>query len=134
VNSQQRRFSLGDVPLTFRLSSAELNDGVVVVTVSGEADTHASPQLQRELDGLTDHGARQLIIDLLETSFIDSAILGVLLRTASRMRAEGGDVALVSDDPRLLRTFEISGLVSQFRFERTLAGAIDHALTASVSP
>ena len=68
-------------------------------------------------------------VDLLQVPFLDSSVLGVLLRSARRMRADGGDVVLVSDDPRVLRTIEISGLVSSFRFERTLNEAVDRALT-----
>ena len=110
------------------MSSAELTDDAFIVTVSGEADAHAAPTLQRELDGLADDGARELIVDLLQVPFLDSTVLGVLLRSARRIRADGGDVVLVSDDPRLLRAFEISGLVSSFRFERTLHEAVDRAL------
>jgi anti-sigma B factor antagonist len=116
------------VPLTFRLSSAELTDDTFIVTVSGEADALAAPELQRQLDALAEDGARELIVDLLRVPFLDSTILGVLLRTARRVRADGGDVVLISDDPRVLRTFEISGLVSSFRFERSLNAAVDRVL------
>jgi anti-anti-sigma factor len=118
------------VPLTFRMSSAELTDDAFIVTVSGEADALAAPTLQRELDGLADDGARELIVDLLQVPFLDSAVLGVLLRSARRIRADGGDVILVSVDPRVLRTFEISGLVSSFHFERSLNEAVDRVLAA----
>jgi anti-sigma B factor antagonist len=121
------------VPLTFRLSSAELTDDTFIVTVSGEADALAAPELQRELDVLAEDGARELIVDLLQVPFLDSTILGVLLGTARRIRADGGDVVLISDDPRVLRTFEISGLVSSFRFERTLNAAVDRVLQDAVS-
>ena len=112
------------------MSSAELTDDAFIVTVSGEADALAAPTLQRELDGLADDGAREVIVDLLQVPFLDSAVLGVLLRSARRMRADGGDVVLVSDDPRVLRTFENSGLVSSFRFERSLNEAVDRVLAA----
>jgi anti-anti-sigma factor len=121
------------VPLTFRMSSAELTDDAFIVTVSGEADALAAPQLQRELDALSDEGAHELIVDLLQVPFLDSTILGVLLRAARRMRADGGDVVLISDDPRVLRTFEISGLVSSFRFERSLNAAVDRVLQDTVT-
>jgi anti-anti-sigma factor len=110
------------------MSSAELTDDAFIVTVSGEADALAAPTLQRELDGLADDGAREVIVDLLQVPFLDSTVLGVLLRSARRIRADGGDVVLVSDDPRVLRTFEISGLVSSFRFERSLNEAVDRVL------
>jgi anti-sigma B factor antagonist len=120
------------MPLTFRLSSAEVADGAYVVTVSGEADALAAPTLQETLDDVMDEGAREVIIDLLRVPFLDSSILGVLVRTARRLRSSGGDVVLVSDDARLLRTFEISGLITSFRFERSLADAVDRALTSAV--
>jgi anti-sigma B factor antagonist len=110
------------------MSSAALAGDAFIVTVSGEADALAAPMLQRELEGLVQDGARELIVDLLQVPFLDSTILGVLLRSARRMRAGGGDMVLVSDDPRVLRTFEISGLRASFRFERTLSEAVDHAL------
>jgi anti-anti-sigma factor len=121
------------VPLTFRLSSAELIDDTFIVTVSGEADALAAPQLQSELDVLADDGAHELIVDLLQVPFLDSTILGVLLRTARRMRADGGDVVLISDDPRVLRTFEMSGLLSSFRFERSLNAAVERVLQGTAS-
>jgi anti-anti-sigma factor len=120
------------VPLTFRMSSAELTDDAFIVTVSGEADALAAPQLQSELDALSEDGAHELIVDLLQVPFLDSTILGVLLRAARRMRADGGDVVLISDDPRVLRIFEISGLVSSFRFERTLNAAVERVLQGAV--
>jgi anti-anti-sigma factor len=116
------------VPLTFRMSSAELTDEAFIVTVSGEADALAAPTLQRELDSLTADGARELIVDLLRVPFVDSTVLGVLLRSARRLGTDGGTVVLVSDDPRIRRTFEVGGVVSSFRFESTLSEAVDHAL------
>ncbi len=99
-----------------------------MVTLSGEADVLAAPHLRRHLDEIAAGGAGEVIVDLLRVPFLDSTILGVLLGAARRMRSAGGEVVLVSDDPRVLRTFEISGLVSSFRFERTLADAVDRAL------
>jgi anti-sigma B factor antagonist len=69
-----------------------------------------------------------MIVDLGQVPFLDSTILGVLLQAARKLRADGGEVVVVSDDPRVLRTFEISGLSSQFRFEPTLAAAVDRVL------
>jgi anti-anti-sigma factor len=111
------------------MSSAELTEDAFIVTVSGEADALAAPTLQRELDGLADDGARELIVDLLQVPFLDPTVLAVLLRATRRLRADGGDVVLISDDPRVLRTFEASGLVSSFRFERTLNEAVGRART-----
>jgi len=120
------------VALAFRLSSAQLTDSSYVVTLSGEIDAHSSSDLRRELEALADDDGRELIVDLGQVPFLDSTILGVLLQAARKLRADGGEVVVVSDDPRVLRTFEISGLGSQFRFEPTLAAAVDRVLDTAV--
>ena len=112
----------------FKVSSAELAAGSYVVTVGGDADPSAVPTLSRELARLVDDGAREIVVDLLDVPFIDSTVLGVLLRMSRRLRADGGEFVLVSDDPRVLRAFEITGLAAQFRFEKTLAAAVERAL------
>ncbi len=116
------------------MSSAALTDSSYVVTLSGEADVLAAPHLRRHLIDIVDCGASEVIVDLLQVPFLDSTILGVLLASARLLRSGGGDMVLVSDDPRALRTFEISGLVSNFRFERTLADAVGHAFDVAVTP
>ena len=63
--------------------------------------------------------------------FIDSTILGVLLKASRRARDEGGTLVLVSDDPRITRAFEITGLLGQFTFERSLAAAVERSLERS---
>ena len=112
----------------FRLSTAELVEGAYVVTISGEADVASAPQLSEELERLVGDGAHEVIVDLLDVPFVDSTVLGVLLKVSRRARAEGGEVVLVSDDPRVLRVFEITGLTSQFTFERSLARAVERSL------
>jgi anti-anti-sigma factor len=119
--------------LDFRLTTAELVDGTYVVTVSGEADTADVESLSDELEEVLGEGASCVIVDLLEVPFIDSAVLGVLLRVSRRLRSGGGELVLVADDPRVLRTFEIAGLSAQFRFARTLTAAVEDVIQKSIS-
>jgi anti-sigma B factor antagonist len=69
------------------------------------------------------------VVDLLRVTFLDSTALGVLVGAAKRVRAGGGSIVLVSDDPRTLRVFEITGLGGIFTLERSLVAAIE-AVTA----
>ena len=112
----------------FKLSTAELTDDAYVVTICGECDAYNAPQLDGELDRLLGDGAREIIVDLLDVPFIDSTVLGVLLKASRRARADGREVVLVSEDPRVLRVFEITGLLGHFRFERSLANAVERSL------
>jgi anti-sigma B factor antagonist len=112
----------------FRVSTAELVEGAYVVTVNGEADMYGAPQLSAELDRLVADGARDVIVDLLDVPFLDSTVLGVLLTASRRARSDGHELVLVSDDPRVLRVFELTGLLGQFTFERSLASAVERSL------
>jgi anti-sigma B factor antagonist len=119
--------------LDFRLTSAELVDGTYVVTVSGEADATDVESLGDELEEVLGEGASCVIVDLLELPFVDSAVLAVLLRVSRRLRSGGGELVLVADDPRVLRTFEIAGLSAQFRFARTLTAAVEDVIDKYVA-
>jgi len=102
-----------------------------VVTVHGELDLHGAGLLGAELDRVLDERATNVVVDLLRVTFLDSTALGVLVGAAKRVRARGGSIVLVSDDPRTLRVFEITGLGGIFLLERSLVAAIE-AVTAHV--
>ena len=49
-------------------------------------------------------------IDLEATSFIDSTILSVLVRTQKDLQSAGGGLTVTGANPRLRKVFEITGL------------------------
>jgi anti-sigma B factor antagonist len=118
--------------LEFRLTTAEVVDGAYVVALAGEADSAAADSLADCLGEVLDERPSCLIVDLLEVQFVDSRIMGILLRASHRLRSRGGELVVVADDPRILRTFELAGLVAHFRFERTLTAAVEDAVKGSV--
>jgi anti-sigma B factor antagonist len=111
--------------LEFEVKTAQLGGDAFVVSVVGEADMQTAPELERELQDVLRRGGRSVAVDLVEVSFIDSTALGLLLRYQPRFRTRGGDLVLVSDDRRILRTLEITGLDRVFRIERRLGEAVD---------
>lgn len=115
----------------FVVRTAKLGNETYVVSVSGEADAYAASELERELRDVLRRGGRTVIVDLVEVGFIDSTALGLLLRFQPRFRARGGDLVIVSDDRRILRTLEITGLDRIFRIERRLGEALGEAYSDS---
>ncbi len=111
----------------FAVRTAKLGTGTYVVSVTGEADMHAASEVEREFLDVLDRGGKSVIVDLVEVGFIDSTALGLLLRFQPQFRARGGDLVIVSDDRRVLRTLEITGLDRIFRIERRLGEALDDA-------
>jgi len=110
--------------LEFSVKTAELGGNAFIVTLTGEADLHNAPELDRALQGVLALGGTAVAVDLGDVSFIDSTALGVLLRYHPRFRARGGDVLIVTQDRRVLRTLEITGLDRVFRIEQRLADGV----------
>lgn len=110
--------------LDFSVDTAELDGNAFVVTVSGEADMYTVPALEQALQGVVGLGGTSVVLDLAEVSFMDSTGLSVLLRHDRKFRSLGGELVIVADDRRLLRTFEITGLDRVLTIERKLAEGI----------
>ena len=85
------------------------SDGSIpVIAVHGQADLHTAPQLRSAITTALDNGAKGLVIDLSEATFIDSMTLGVLLGAVKRLRPSGGTVGVVCVDSHIRRIFEIT--------------------------
>ncbi len=111
-------------PPEFTITTAQVDPQSYVVAVTGEVDMHEAPALERELAKIAMRGGRRVIVDFMAADFIDSTVLGVLVRELDRLRPAGGDVLVVSSDPRILRVFEITGLDRMFTIEPNLADAV----------
>jgi anti-sigma B factor antagonist len=111
-------------PDEFQLTVANLSRGLALVSVSGELDLHTTPELQDGIDKAGATGADTVVIDLSMISFIDSSALGVLVQETRRLEGRGDRLALVTNDPRTLRLFEVSGLNRVLRTYATLQDAL----------
>ena len=107
-----------------RVTTARFGVDSYVVSLAGELDIGTSEEFERELESLRARDARHLIVDLLGVTFLGSVGLGLLTRAAKQTRALDGECVVVSDDPRILRVFEITGLDRVFRIERSLMEAV----------
>ena len=110
--------------LEFSIKTAEVGRNAFVITLTGEADLHTAPELDRALQGVIALGGTSVAVDLGDVSFVDSTALGVLLRHQPRFTSRGGDLVLVTQDRRVLRTFEITGLDRIFSIEKRLADGV----------
>jgi anti-sigma B factor antagonist len=109
-------------------TTTQVGADAYVVSVAGELDIATAGRLREELDLTAERGARRVIVDLIGLTFIDSVALGILTEGAKRLRADGGVCVVVTQDPRILRVFEITGLDRVFRIERSLAEAVEEVI------
>ncbi|TWP34354.1 STAS domain-containing protein [Leekyejoonella antrihumi] len=108
-----------DVTITSR------DDGeLTIVEATGEVDVSSAMRFRDDLTRALADGKPNAIVDLTGVPFLDSTGLGVLVGRLKAMRINGGDMALVISDDRLLRNFKITGLDQVFRLHPT----VDHAL------
>jgi anti-sigma B factor antagonist len=110
--------------LKFEVRTAVVGNHGFVVSICGEADLHNAAEMEREFAEVLQLGGNSVVVDFAEVGFIDSTVLGLLLRYKPRFRSRGGDLVLVSDDRRILRTLEITGLDRIFRIEQRLDDAV----------
>jgi anti-sigma B factor antagonist len=103
---------------------ASLTRELAVVSVSGELDLYTAPRVRTGIEEAGAAGADRVIVDLSETSFIDSAALGVLVQETKRLEGCGHSLVLVTSDPRTIRVVELSGLNRVLRTYATLQDAI----------
>ena len=94
----------------FKATSHPLDGTRYVVSLAGEIDMYTAPDVRRELGAAIATGVRHVIVDLTETRFIDSTMLGVLIVAQKRLREKGGSLTIASSDRNPIKVFEITGL------------------------
>jgi anti-sigma B factor antagonist len=86
----------------------EEGSAAVVVVGSGELDAFAAPALSSELDAVRGRGG--VVVDLSRVSFMDSTILGLVVRATRELDEAGTQVRIVLPSGPARRIFEITAL------------------------
>ena len=111
--------------IEFAIEDRRLDNDTHVVAVTGEIDLFTAPEFKQRMSELIDAGRSRLVVDLSETTFIDSSSLGVLIGAHRRLKLRGGALTVVCDSEAIAKTFKITGLDGVF----TLAGSVEQALS-----
>ena len=83
----------------------------LTVKLIGELDHHSAERTRIMLDTLLhDVSVRELMLDLKELSFMDSAGLGVVLGRYKTLAARGGRMIVSGVRPSIDRIFRMSGI------------------------
>src|SRR5271154_2323673 len=112
--------------MDFKLATADLGAGIFIVSVAGEVDLATAPELKDTLSDVIDAGARGVLVDLSQATFIDSTTLGVLMGAVKRLRPVGGEVTIACDDPNIRKIFEITLLDRIFHIFPSADAGIAH--------
>lgn len=110
----------------FSLAEEALENGGVLLTISGEVDIATAPALRERANAIVEAGVRRLVLDLRAVAFMDSTALAVFLRAKARL-GDDGRMAIVSTPdsyPHLI--LEVAGLTRGLDVVETLEEGIRH--------
>jgi len=113
-------------PISVTLSPRD--PSAAVVALVGEHDAYSSERLENELTVLLDE-AHRIVVDLRETSFIDSTTLSVLLGARHRAERSSLGFALVLPEgeyTQVNQILDLTGLGAAF----AIFGSVEDALAA----
>jgi anti-sigma B factor antagonist len=108
----------------FRTREHDVDERTTVIAVDGEIHVSTTPEFSGVLAAAIEAGRTALVLDLSGVMFIDSTGLSVLLNALRRVTRAGGALALVCQNPTVLRLFEITKLDSTFAIYAELEPAI----------
>jgi anti-sigma B factor antagonist len=100
--------------MNFDVKTEQVSDNTTVIALSGEVDLYTAPEFKQQLLETIGQGTKEVVVDLSDTTFIDSTTLGVLVGGVKRLRPEGGRLSLVCSDRNITKIFEITGLDKVF--------------------
>lgn len=95
-------------PVEFELRASRVG-AVVAVSVRGEVDLLTAPKLLANVSGLLRAEPVDVVLDLSETQFIDSAGLAILLNIQRRLERRGRRLRVLCDGP-VRRVIELARL------------------------
>jgi len=110
--------------VNFDIKTERLDDKSYVIALAGEVDLYTAPEFKQQLLDVIGQGAKHVVVDFSETTFIDSTTLGVLVGGVKRLRTNDGQLSLVCSDRNITKIFEITGLDRVF----TIYGNLDEAV------
>ena len=120
--------------MNFESKAERAADDVWVIALTGEVDLYTAPEFKEQLLDVIGQGATHVVVDLTDTTFIDSTTLGVLVGGVKRLRPNGGQLLIVCSDRNITKIFEITGLNRVFPIHALRTEALESAGVTEPQP
>ncbi len=89
----------------------------IIATLSGELDTAAAAQTEKDLQPLLESKGKEIVLDCKDLEYISSSGLRVLLGILKKAQAVGSHVVLKNVNDVIHDVLVISGFISIFNIE-----------------
>ena len=110
--------------MNFQINDEQIDADTHVIELGGEIDLYTAPEFKQQLLDAIAQGAKHVVVDFSDTTFIDSTTLGVLVGGVKRLRGNDGQLSLVCNDRNITKIFEITGLDKVFTIYPTREEAV----------
>ncbi len=101
------------------------DDGIGVVTPQGRLNMVSARRLKEILSTLVAEGTHRIVVDMGETTFLDSSGLGALIGGLKSARQAGGDLRIARVAPAVMTVFELTNLDRVLRARESVDSAFD---------
>lgn len=98
--------------------------GVDIVEIGGRLTLIEVPEAREKLKGVAQNGSGKMIIDLSETTFMDSGGLSVLISAFKAVQARNGRLVLAAPSPSIQSLIELTRLQQIFEIFQTTETAV----------
>jgi anti-anti-sigma factor len=115
VTAGERRAPARPAPAEFRVDVLPVRGGVRVRPV-GEIDLATIDRLREHVFAAMAAGEGLVILDLRETTFLDSTGLRLTLEADARAAGNRIEFAMIAGPPAVQRTFDMAGLTARLPF------------------
>src|SRR3954449_12274875 len=96
--------------MAFAIEDRSVDADTHIVSVAGEIDLFTAPEFKQRVSAPIDEGRTRVVVDLTETTFIDSSSLGVLIGAHRRLRRLDVSLVIVCSIDEIVRTCRIPAL------------------------
>ena len=87
-------------------------DGRTVVALRGALDAGTAPRLDEQFTQMSHRGVSLIDLDIAQLEFMDSSGLAVVVAEHKRAKATGGGLVIHHPSRRVIRLFQMHGLMS----------------------
>jgi len=112
------------IPFRIEVEAEDPGRAATVVRMAGRLNAASSPEAKARLKGLAGGGAKHLLVDLSELSFIDSSGLSALVAGYKAAVEAGGNLKLACLDPQVREVFALTHLDRVFETYPDMAAAL----------
>lgn len=100
-------------------------NGTSIIRVDGRLDSKTSPEFEEKISATIENGTRNMILDFESLSYISSAGLRIILKTAKELKRMEGKLVLCALQDYVREVFEISGFDSFLPLVPTVDDAME---------